>query len=518
MSTNSFEDEEKSKLQELHNYDDTELRDKVLNVEENLNELNLAQQELVDDMSKIYIGMNITADTVEGIGRINKVYGKTMEEGTGEKNPTNPYKLKCVGNDVNLFDGQIESGNINSTGSNYDDNTMVRSKNFINVEPNENYIISNNGIAINVNVVQYDENHVFISKANVNATKLTTSPTTKFIKFVSVPLDKFKLQKGIVATPYSPYGFGTVENISKNSSNTSSNIAYVDKQLCGIDDLQDEIDYNKGKITRRCGRIVLDGTEGWYYEPNSEYFALSKTASAMNGKLNSNLKCSHYIFNTALLNYTVRTGNSYYIQIKDERYTTVEAWKAYLAKQYANGTPVTVIYELATPVIKNIDCSNKIVQYADETTVYNRDGAKIEVALTNNKAISEVNEDLQNIEKVLDNIKEEDFTNQITMTNSNYVFDGFLKKLDKMVVLQGRITKSFFSKNTLEVCMKIPAELAPDNTISSGVLLSDMGAMAQESNIYKKGIVSVNTSGNVSILNEDNGMKLAMICISWYVG
>lgn len=58
--------------------------------------LNQAQQELVDDMSKTHTGTNITGDTVAGYGRINKVYGKTIEEGTGTKSPSNPYTLKCV--------------------------------------------------------------------------------------------------------------------------------------------------------------------------------------------------------------------------------------------------------------------------------------------------------------------------------------------------------------------------------------------------------------------------------------
>ena len=65
MSTNSFEDEEKSKLQELHNYDDTELKNRVIIVEEDVGRLDKSQQELVDDMSKSYTGTNITADTVE---------------------------------------------------------------------------------------------------------------------------------------------------------------------------------------------------------------------------------------------------------------------------------------------------------------------------------------------------------------------------------------------------------------------------------------------------------------------
>lgn len=85
------------------------------------------------------------------------------------------------------------------------------------------------------------------------------------------------------------------------------------------------------------------------------------------------------------------------IMIFLSKISTVEQFKKWL---YSNN--VKAIYELETPVEEDIDCSNKIVQYAEETTVYNSDGAEIEVCLTNNKAISEVNEDLNNIENKLD--------------------------------------------------------------------------------------------------------------------
>lgn len=107
----------------------------------------------------------------------------------------------------NIFDGQLETGNINSSGSNYDDSTVVRSKNFINVEPSQDYMISNNGVAINVNVVQYDKNYTFISKINVNATEITTSATTKFIKFIYAVQSEYKIQieQGSIATSYEEY-------------------------------------------------------------------------------------------------------------------------------------------------------------------------------------------------------------------------------------------------------------------------------------------------------------------------
>lgn len=113
---------------------------------------------------------------------------------------------------------------------------------------------------------------------------------------------------------------------------------------------------------------------------------------------------------------------------------------------------------------------------------------------------------------------EEDFTNQITMTSSSYVFDGFLKKIDKLMVLQGRITKSFFARDSLDVCMKIPTELAPERNVSTGILLNDAGALGQVGNVYKTGNIDISSNGNVSVFNTNNGMKVAPFSISWYVG
>ena len=61
-------------------------------------------------------------------------------------------------------------------------------------------------------------------------------------------------------TAWSPYGCGTVEVMSKNDTNTSSNIVAT-KPLCGIEDIRDEIDYTKRKVIRRLDKIVLKGTE-----------------------------------------------------------------------------------------------------------------------------------------------------------------------------------------------------------------------------------------------------------------
>lgn len=84
---------------------------------------------------------------------------------------------------------------------------------------------------------------------------------------------------------------------------------------------------------------------------------------------------------------------------------TLEEFKSYLVEQYAKGTPVKVVYELATPIIEDIDCSDKITQYNEQTTVYNTDNAEIEVSLTNNKAIAQINQNLQQIEEAIAGLK-----------------------------------------------------------------------------------------------------------------
>lgn len=308
--------------------------------------LNMAQQELVDDMSKTYTGTNITANTIEGIGRINKVYGKTTEEGTGDKSPSNPYTLKCVGDDINLFNATLESGTIGATGINTDNNMRVRTADYITLDKGT-YTISYSG-ANYVGVQQYDTNNnnicTLVSWTAGTATfNVTEKCKVRFIFKINDStvmtvnsVTKIKLQKGTVATAYSPYGYGTVEDISKNGSNSSSNIVYVDKPLCGIGNVRDELNY-KGQIIRRCGYI----------------------ASYSGENISAN-----YITNTGSLS-----------------------------------TGATVVYELATPVVEDINCSNKIVQYDGQTTVYNRDGAEIEVSLTNNNAISEANKNLDIIEQ-----------------------------------------------------------------------------------------------------------------------
>lgn len=126
-----------------------------------------------------------------------------------------PSKIETVGSNVNLFDGELESGSLtNNTGQNYGNAKNTRSKNYIAVEENTTYVLSDN-IKGSFIVHAYDENKNWLSM--IGAQNYTgqyifvTPPQTSYIRFRTNETDltaKIKLEKGTKASPYSPHRNG----------------------------------------------------------------------------------------------------------------------------------------------------------------------------------------------------------------------------------------------------------------------------------------------------------------------
>lgn len=314
----------------------------------NAHNLNKMQTDIINDMSKKYTGRNIVADTVAGFGQVDKIYGDTVEVGEGDKSSDNPYKIKCVGDDINLakhIGGYLQNGVFKSS----DDDSFV-----FKVQEGETYIVSGQGNRNHSAIFsEFPTNNATCiegtySQTILRDTSFIASKTGYMVFYANTPtsqavINSFKAQKGSIATPYSEYGEGTVEIISKNSSNTSSNIIYRGKPLCALKNAEGEyiardyIDYRNNKVYRECGYI-----------------------------------------------------NSY----TNESITT-----QYVSSTGSLTAGATVIYKLATPTTENINGSNKIVQYADSTTIYNRDNAELEATLTNNNMISNINKNFRDIEE-----------------------------------------------------------------------------------------------------------------------
>lgn len=116
-----------------------------------------------------------------------------------------------------------------------------------------------------------------------------------------------------------------------------------------------EVDAVTGEGQETWKMLTLDGTEMWMRENR----ATSSYSCSIKSAANSSTNCLCSMLPWKLYAYA-SNGNEGYFTFESsgrkvhfcatETWETVDAWKAYLAAQYAAGTPVQVCYKLAEPV------------------------------------------------------------------------------------------------------------------------------------------------------------------------
>lgn len=192
-----------------------------------------------------------------------------------------------------------------------------------------------------------------------------------------------QLEPGNTVTDYEPYTGATV---------TLPTL----EPLYGDGTINDEYDAATGIETRRWKRMELDGTENWQTlatQDNSKWrnvLPVQGVYMPENSSTLPDLVCTHYLVDTSGNNWrciqsaTIDASNADRLSIYDNQYNAKDpaAWKTYLAAQKAAGTPVTVVYQLAEPVVTQRDPARVIPPapvcnvYADQGDVdvtYNRD-------------------------------------------------------------------------------------------------------------------------------------------------
>jgi hypothetical protein len=161
--------------------------------------------------------------------------------------------------------------------------------------------------------------------------------------------------------------------------------------------LCDEIDLNRGVYVQWCDSVVLDGTENFGLPPSGIYY-IDPTIVAKLAKLDHDSTnkqcyhiCSHFLSVPRSKNATNLTVNSYggaYGPILAFRWNensgNIDAWKAYLAEQYAAGTPLTVVFGMKNAVETLLPKSlamafKNFCTSTGETTITNTGGANMEV-------------------------------------------------------------------------------------------------------------------------------------------
>jgi hypothetical protein len=126
------------------------------------------------------------------------------------------------------------------------------------------------------------------------------------------------------------------------------------------------------QTTRRIKKLVLDGTESWTIISGKFYYITLPTYPInWLAAVTSHFEVRENISATGCARFggTATTPENTFIFNYDNGAGGITAWKSYLAQQYANGTPVTIWYVLATPETAVVnEPLMKIGDYVDSLT------------------------------------------------------------------------------------------------------------------------------------------------------
>ena len=273
----------------------------------------------------------------------------TYEPYTGGKpSPSTEYpqEIETVGSDVNLFDKTTITENQRldpSGGNNYDENCDV--SDYIKIQPNTTYT-RNITASVYECICFYTINKTFISRDTTHAT--TISPNNAYYVRIScykTNLDTLKLEKGTKATPYSPYGQGSVEVIKQNKNFIK---LYDSNTLTWAG-----LTYTLNKNT---GEILINGTStsnGWV-ECGYAFKGGTDPQTKILKKLKEN---ETYTLSCRKKSGTVDKAVSFFVQITEDNKTIATS-----IGSSATRSDCTGIYRFWVYVPSGTTCTNLVIQ------------------------------------------------------------------------------------------------------------------------------------------------------------
>lgn len=230
----------------------------------------------------------------------------------------------------------------------------------IPVKPNTNYMLSGITGAVEGNrrLHAYDSNGNWISQIRraytiAGNTYNITGTTPNNCAYVRISIGmadtNVQLELGSTATAYEPYFNGGTA---------------IAEMLLKVGQYKDEQSVLDGVVTRKVGVKVLDGTEAWKETSGDAPYVISipdmvgptsadgDTVWTMNTHfivVTRNQSWSQY----SNLCSTNTDRSNVQFRYKDNQ-STLANFKQYLADQYNAGTPVIIVYPLATPTTEQV--------------------------------------------------------------------------------------------------------------------------------------------------------------------
>lgn len=271
------------------------------------------------------------------------------------------YPQELGNKTANLFDRSLlQNGKtINSSGEIVDSSSRIATVMPIDISNYTSVILTYTSIGTSFIFATFNGNTLVqrLPAQNSGAVIDTTDCDKLYVSFyrstaiTTNDVTEIMLNTGSTALPYEPYG-------------------YKIPILCG--DTTTPVYMGEVQSTRQIYKLVLTGQENWaVYSGFSAQNCYQFNTNITNHDTNSKAISTHFTY-TAVLRTLIDNDGTFmfdsnkYIRVHISSCTTLEDFKAYLAQQYANGTPVCVWYVLATPTTTTLnEPLRKIGTYAD---------------------------------------------------------------------------------------------------------------------------------------------------------
>lgn len=342
---------------------------------------------------------------------------RPYEQYGASPSPDYPAPIECCGDNINIYDGESETGNIDaSTGQNSTSDSAWRSKNYMNVK-DTSISISAKDLTFSGTVGRlyfYKNDNTYISNILINSLPFTATLPNETAKVRFFILNsvanintKIKVEQGSTSTPYSPYGQGCINEVicNKNLFN-KNNYKYIKNGNISISKLKIGTDNNSNIIYIKCKPNTNYTISKQYYSANSR-FAVGFTndipvigGDITNGNMNytgdiisvTSQSTSKYLCVWAYCNTDTYSENEIYTGLQIEEGTTATSYVPHEEQTYSIPTqqPFREVGDIRDTFIKKNNkwherhYINRYIFIGTEKVILENDGKRIGFNSTEN--------------------------------------------------------------------------------------------------------------------------------------
>ncbi len=308
---------------------------------------------------------DITAPTPDYMSAVNSVSEDGLKKGIVKGKNLLPHPYAYTSRTTNGITFTVNSdGSINISG------TASGNADF-------HFLDMNNSLTIDSGTYTYSLSSnvstgiVFITgglSSNLSYSEISGSPYNRTFTTTSSGKIGYSLIRILNGTTISGKIYPQLEKSATNTAYETYKIPVKATlpTLRKIGTVADSYNPETGVLTQRIGKKVFDGTENWVAGTivdntirfNCNDFSPEEALSAFRSNMasvNSHFKIDNASYDYGVIGQSGSTSDKgIYLRVSLNTAGNLAQFKAWLAQQYANGTPVTVYYQLATPVVTTL--------------------------------------------------------------------------------------------------------------------------------------------------------------------